>query len=208
MTTTSLATLHERHLTRNHRRAETAISLVAAETLWNLLEQRQPSTVLEMGSGFSTTVIRTWQNGGAPVTSPFFGVRPLRITSSPPIVYTTDTSWRWLGATLAELELEGLDTSHMLHHDIFARLPDEHHHARFDLIFLDLADSDTRVQWLPRVMDWLAPQGLLVLDDWQMPHYQTRAQPVLREAGFVVTPLPETRDAFGRYLALAEREAA
>ena len=181
-----LAGLYERHLQRKGRRSQTAISLGAARALWRLLDGRAPGAVLELGSGFSSSVIRAWQRAhpGA-------------------VVYTTDSEWKWLGVTLYELELEELDTSHMLHHDVFARLPGTQ--ERFDLIFFDLADTDTRAQWAPRVVEWLRPAGLLVLDDWHMPHYRARVLPLLQERGFTVTPLPETTDEFGRYLATATR---
>lgn len=186
----SLPALYEGHFGRNHRRPMTAISLQAAEWLWRTLDARRPARILELGSGFSSTLFRTWQQVCPPCD-----------------VWTTDTEWRWLGATMGELELLGLDTSHCHHQDVFAHLPDAMLHGRFPFVFFDLDDTKTRLRWLSRVLNWLAPGGLLVLDDWHMDHYRLPAVHALDAAGFRFREVAETRDEFGRVLAVAERAA-
>jgi predicted O-methyltransferase YrrM len=182
-----LTGLRTRHLARVCRRDQTAISLAAARSLWGLLTTWAPRAVLELGSGFSSSVIRLWQQGQGP--------------RRPVTVYTTDDNWRWLGETLYELEQEHLDTSHVLHQDVFARIVPR----QFDVLFLDLADTGTRLALAPTLPRWLKSQGLLILDDWHMEHYREPMTAALVDHGLTVTPIPASEDEYGRYLATATR---
>lgn len=187
-----LAGLRVAHLHTNGRRSETACGLETAVHLWKLCEaaaqQVGPPSILDLGSGFSSLTLRAWQHYNCPTAE----------------VWTTDTEWRWLGTTLYELEQFGLDTRHCLHHALFHQLPAERTGGRFDLIFHDLNGLPERVRQLPNLTRWLAPNGLLVLDDWHSASYRGDMTAALAGAGFVIDErVEDTRDEFGRFVAHA-----
>lgn len=102
-----------------------------------------------------------------------------------------------------ELELQKLNTEHMHHQEVFDQLPPL---VDFDVIFLDLGSTQDRLNYATSVRNRLRKNGVLLLDDWQMPHYRDRMRPLLESQGFSVLPLPITRDEHGRYLAQAMRQ--
>lgn len=180
----SIVKAYRRHLRSPRRRAQTAIALKGCFHLYDSLLENEPKTVLECGSGMSTTIIRMWS-----------AQRP------DAVVYSTDHSYKWLGETVRELENEGLPTEHCLHFDVFKGIKCKP--ALFDWIFMDMADTTTRAKALPYVAGLLKRDGLLILDDWQFPHYRRRAEPILKKLGLEVVALPQTKDRFKRYVAEA-----
>lgn len=176
------------------RRDETALSWEAAAWIVTQAEvlaeaARGRFRVLEAGSGFSTTVLREWQQR-----------TPARV---PVEVWTTDLSWPWLGRTAFELELRALSTDHLHQHEVFDCLPGMT--ETFDLVLCDLGSTSDRLSRLDRFMHYPRPGGLLVFDDWHMAHYTAAALPRLRKQGFEPVPILETTDHHGRHLAACHR---
>lgn len=197
-----LAGLRVGHLHVNARRSETACGLQTAIHLWRLCEamRAEPPAgapgdvrILDLGSGYSSLVFRAWQHYNCPTAE----------------VWTTDTEWRWLGTTLYEIEHLGFDSRHCLHHALFHQLPLERTGGRFDLIFHDLNGLPERVRQLPNLDRWLAPFGLIVLDDWHAANYRADMTHALAHAGYVIDErVEDTRDEFGRFVAQAWRAGA
>jgi predicted O-methyltransferase YrrM len=178
----TMQALLARHLAAPGRRAQTAIALATSLYLYQRLEQLAPKVLGDFGSGFSSVVLRTWAKGK-------------EVT-----VITTDHREPWLRSTMNVLRKEGLSTKGcMMHETLF------HEPPPFDFIFLDLGPTALRVEEAPRVVRLLAPDGLLVLDDWHMPHYRRRMVPVMRKLGYELRPIPQSKDRFGRYVAEADQ---
>ena len=148
-------------------------------------ERRTPPRVLDLGSGLTTIVLHHLLRVGA-------------ITE----LLSSDTSRQWLAKTQEELTRDGLNGGRLLLQNELERLPDLG--SRFDLIVLDLGTTMDRVRRLPQITTWLAPGGLILLDDWHMQPYRDLATVCL--SGFAIQPLSATRDEFGRFAATATRE--
>lgn len=188
--------MRERHLKANNRRDQTAMGIEGAVTLVAAVSAvagrlGRICRVADLGSGFSSALLR-------------------RLAQHVALeVWTVDTDWKWLGATLAELEWENVGTDHCHHLDVFDAMTELEGH--FDVLFVDIGPTAVRVRLAERgrLGYWLAPGGLILLDDWHMPHYREAMQPALEAQGFAVKPCRGSQDRHGRYLAEARRiEAA
>src|SRR4026207_1373950 len=94
--------LRAQHLGRNNRRAQTALDVPASVWLWNVCQRAGAERVLELGSGFSTTVLRHWKQHAT------------HDRRTPPVVITLDHEAKWLATTRAELLHEGLSDDGMM----------------------------------------------------------------------------------------------
>jgi hypothetical protein len=187
---------HRVHCGKNKRRDCTAIGVAAAAWVWRACEREQARgaavafRVLELGSGFSSTVLRLWQQQAPPVTD----------------VWTVDDEARWLATTRIELAGLGLPVDNLWDFAVLlAADPGAFAPGCFGLVFVDLDGTGTRVRHAEQFVKWTAPGGLLVLDDWHMAHYREPMTARLAALGLAVVPVPETTDAYGRYLAWARR---
>lgn len=189
------------HLSQANRRDETASGLQTGWHLWERATQEAERLgrgikILDLGSGYSSLVLRHWlqqqQRTG---------------WSRGHEVWTTDTEWRWLGATMFELELNGLDTAHCHHQALFEQLSPERIWDQFDLVFVDLDRLAERVRRAADISLWARPGALLILDDWHHQGYTVDMTAMLRGlGGFTVPePIPTTMDHHGRYVAEVRR---
>lgn len=181
-----------RHLTGSHRRDTTAMGIEGGVTLLAAVQAvaaglDRPCRVADLGSGLSSALLRSLAQ---------------RIELD---VWTVDTEWKWLGTTLAELEREGLSTEHCHHIDIFDGLP--RLKGYFDVVFVDCGNMAYRIELAKRgrLAYWLAPGGLMLLDDWHTEHYHPTMTALLEQQGFVVKPCRGSTDVHGRFLAEARR---
>lgn len=187
-----LTALRAQHIVRAGRRDETAIDVRAAWLLCDrvlaISETRPRLRVLDLGSGFSTIVLRYFMQA----------LWPSRESWE---VWTTDTNWRWLGTTLFELEELGLDTRHMLHHELLMQLPPRLVRGSFDLVFVDLAETSRRIMQIELFQQMRTPHGVVILDDWHMEHYRTQA--ARGWADYAMRTHEAYGDRHGRYMAEA-----
>lgn len=187
-----LTDLRVQHLARNNRRAQTALDVPAAVWLWNACEREHAERVLELGSGFSSWALRHWQQ------------RAAHEREAAPSVWTIDDEAKWLETTRLELLELGFSTDELTDFETCLRIaaPDS-----FDLVFVDLDNTATRIRHADDVVRWTKPGGLLVLDDWHMAHYREPMTRRLGALGITVEALPETTDEWGRYLAVGRKTA-
>ncbi|MBI3469106.1 MAG: class I SAM-dependent methyltransferase [Planctomycetes bacterium] len=169
--------------------SEMAVSWETACLLYALAGVMRPSEILDLGSGLSSYVLRTYATEAD---------HTCRVTS-------VDDDQHWLKQTEAYLSQFALPTDRLLHWDDFCqRLPA----GRFQLVFHDLGNMDTRAMTLPTVLRTLAPAGVLVLDDMHKRRYRRRAEQHARQEGWrLLSARAQTLDGIGRFSKIAVRAA-
>ncbi len=150
-----------------------------------LCERLRPERMIDLGSGFSSFVLRDYSS---------------RIVPRPE-VWSVEGDQRWLEETASFLRAHGLPDDQLLTWADFT----ESSPGRFDFV---LADSFRDVDEpggdnYPRFLELLAQNGVLVLDDFQKRSYRVNAYRALRGTGHTLYVLSEyARDSFGRYPAM------
>ena len=165
-------------------KAAHALSLPTAIFLRVFCRSVKPKSVLDLGSGFSSFVLRTYAEGErAPVTS-------------------VDDNDSWRARTAQFLESRGVAADPLMSWEEFQRAPS----ARYDLIFHDLGSMGTRRQALPLVLELArASAGVVVLDDLHKTSYHEEVSQLLGQHGYRHYDLrPYTLDDYGRYAWLVD----
>jgi hypothetical protein len=158
-----------------------AISLQLAYQLWDLLAAVQPVTAADVGSGFSSFVLRLYAER----------------CDAGMQVWSIDDDAGWLAKTRQFLEEERLSTRRLV-------LWDDFKDVELQFALHDLGSMETREATLPRVLSMIAPSGAIVLDDLQFGYYRAHVEGTLESRGFDYTSLePTTTDMIGRYSWLA-----
>lgn len=162
-----------------------AVSLPTAALLRLLCERLRPRTILDLGSGFSSAVLRQYAQraGDATVTS-------------------VDDDSEWLGRTREYLERRGLPADRLFTWPDFRSQPIR----PFDFVFHDLGSIDTRRATMAAALDYVAPGGAAILDDLHKRRIESVAWPIASAAGFKLTWVRElTLDEYGRFATWAQR---
>ena len=163
-----------------------AASLESSALLCCLMDICQPTTMVDLGSGYSSYAVR--QHAAS--------------TANPVAIYSVDDSAEWLGKTREYLQENQCDTSHLYSWDQREDLDS----LRFDLIFHDMGDMSLREAALPWVFDHLADGGVVVLDDMHKPRYRQAAQRYMKANGVATWSLRElTFDTLGRFAVMASK---
>jgi predicted O-methyltransferase YrrM len=161
------------------------VSLETAALLRVLCETRAPRRIVDLGSGFSSFVVRQYAAEASPA----------------PEVWSVDDSPDWLGRTCEYLAAHGLPRDRVSTWPAFADAPA----GSFDLVLHDLGAPRTRMTALPIALRLAAPEGgIVVIDDMHKAVYRPYARRVVRESGLrYFSARRLTRDHFGRYAAVA-----
>jgi predicted O-methyltransferase YrrM len=151
-----------------------------------LFESCKPSRAVDLGSGFSSFVLRTLAS---------------RVEEDVEI-WSVDDSAEWRQKTQDYLEELDHQTQNLLTWDDFiANNPGD-----FDLVLHDMGSMEFREQTLRQALDLAKPGGLVILDDVHKPAYRKAAMAVLEELGLEWFSLREwTRDPLTRYAWLVIR---
>ena len=131
-----------------------AISLELAVFLYVVCEATSPNTMLDLGSGFSSYVFRSY----AKSKGSFPG----------PVTYSVDDSTQWLGETRRFLQHHECDCRNLSTWDDFLKRD----RPSFDLVLQDMGNLRTRRRTLTQVLDLCGPAGMLVIDDMHVPGYR------------------------------------
>jgi predicted O-methyltransferase YrrM len=178
-----LAPLH-RTYTREVSAPDMAISLATAAFLRAYCERMRPRRILDLGSGFSSYVFRS-----------FVAARRQGVA------YSVDSSSSWLDRTRAFLAEHHLSTEDLIHcADDLDGLPP----GAFDLVFHDLGLVKLRSLSLPAAIARVRPDtGVLILDDMHKKAYASSVHQVLRSRPHRYLSLAVyTRDQYGRHCGL------
>jgi predicted O-methyltransferase YrrM len=160
---------------------EHAISLELASVLDVLCRTLRPRRVADLGSGFSSFVLRRYSvETGADVVS-------------------VDSDPEWLDRTRAFLVDSGLPVDALIGWDDFTAAE----HEPFDLVLDDLGDIQRRIETMAYVLGLARPGGLVVVDDRHRPPVRAALDCECRARGDEVVSLrSSTVDGFGRYACL------
>jgi len=168
-----------------------AISLELAAFLNVVCMARTPRRLLDLGSGFSSFVLRRYAGQASAAVE----------------VYSVDHAAVWLATTGQYLERHGLDTSGLSTWDEFRSRA----HTPFDFILHDLGGPGDdhigyRLSVLPEILDLLAPCGVLVLDDAHTLALGPAARRLLDARNYRYWSLKQfVQDRFGRWALIVAR---
>jgi predicted O-methyltransferase YrrM len=154
-----------------------AMSLETAAFLLWLCRQRRPTAVMDLGSGFSSYVLRYYQ----------------RQDDESVEVLSVDDSADWIPKTVGFLERHSMPTDGVVP---WTAMPDRH----FDLVFHDLGGMQLRHEALPRALAAVSDSGVLLCDDTHWPQLNARARSCAAAAERSIHSLRHwTLDDIGRY---------
>ncbi len=163
-----------------------AASLELSALVLAIARIRRPRRILDLGSGFTSCVLRAHA-----------------VETGDTTVVTIDDDPAWLERSRAFLEFKRLPTGEMWTWDEFSASAPQ----PFQLVVHDLGNMSVRAATLPRVIELTTPEGLLVLDDIHHPKaatYAATAAEACRRAGRrLLSVRPLTLDEYGRSAALA-----
>jgi predicted O-methyltransferase YrrM len=177
----TLATLYDRYV-RDVSSPHMAASWESARYLRELCEAVGARRVLDLGSGFSSVVLRDYAASKRDVA-----------------VVSVDDSPEWLERTRDFLSEHSYATDELQVWSDFAVAPGE----PFDLVFHDLASGALRESAMSVAVRCLAPRGVIVFDDAHHSGHRRAAERTAREAGLATYSLYRwTRDGIGRFAML------
>lgn len=131
-----------------------AASLESAAFLQVFCDWAEPSRVADLGSGFSSWLLREWA------------------AAHDAVVWSVDDDAEWLERTRHLLEENGLETRHM---ELWSQFVSANPGA-FDLVFHDAGSMEFRLENLPRVCELVREGGWLIIDDVHKPTYRRGVQ--------------------------------
>jgi hypothetical protein len=157
-----------------------ALSLQSSALVYALCETLRPASVLDLGSGFSSYVVGTYQAESTHTV----------------LVRSVDDSREWLERTRDYLERVGLPTEGLRSLSEF----EASGCGIFDLVIYDLGSMETRKQWLKNAMLCIKPlTGVAVVDDCHIGDFASDVASAVRERrGRLHDVAGLTRDRFGR----------
>jgi SAM-dependent methyltransferase len=156
-----------------------AASIELAALVLALCERRDVKRVVDLGSGFTSRVLRDWARG-RDVT-----------------VHSVDDSAEWLEKTRGYLAETGLDDARLHHWEAFAA---GDFAGTFDLVVHDLGFMDTRYRVIETAVGLARPGGLVLLDDMHKPEFRDQALAWVEAQGLTAYSLKTlTRDHLTRF---------
>lgn len=152
---TDVSALHEEYLGCVKRflgerwGGDRGITVTAAEYLVDFLQERRPKVVLEMGTGFSTLVLRQ------------------AAARTGTVVFSAEHDPVWLGFVRGLVSTRpALDQGHFYTIEQVKRRV-QTRGSRFDAVFVDHGPTwEARLDDISWCRGALAPSGILILDDW------------------------------------------
>ncbi len=161
-----------------------AVSLETAALLLTFANLLKPARVLDLGSGFSSYVLRSYARDAQHDVS----------------VCSVDDNEHWLDKTRSYLQGHNLPVDDVLSWQDFKQQPP----SSYDLIFHDLGSMQLRAEALGFVLGLRDKSGLVVLDDIHKHAYRRTAMAGVKQAGLSFYSSRQfTHDGIGRYAAIA-----
>lgn len=163
----------------NVSRKDMSISVEVARLLRSILHVGESNTIVDLGSGFSSYVLRrNW------------------VPLLQPTVTTVDDSRYWLDKTRQFLAENGVVRGKFELLDNFKN----HNKDVYDLVFYDLGNIVTRIKELSFVMNLVKLGGVMVLDDLHKSKYKVAVEDEVKKRSLTLVSMKEyTIDSYGRY---------
>lgn len=170
--------------------ADMAMSMEAAVFLLLFCRAEKPQRVADLGSGFSSYVLRLYRDEADE------GVE----------TFSADDHPGWLEKTREFLRSRGQDDSGVMHWDDF-RTTVKEKQLGFDLIFHDLGDMATRRGAFDDVLK-MTRKGLCIVDDMHKSRSGFFIDAAHQQARPVYTLRDYTLDQYGRWAALVDSKSS
>ena len=158
---------------------EWAVSIQLAAFLWHVSRVIEPAHILELGSGFTSYVLRRYreEHGGATVLS-------------------VDNNEEWLGKTAKFIRDLGSRDDGLILLDDLNEIAVE---REYDLVFNDVLGT-LRADMMAAAMRYRSPEGIVVVDDTNREPDRWSVMKCARRDGLKVYDLrPWTIDFYGRW---------
>jgi len=139
-----------------------ALSLETAALIWSLCNTRKPTSLLDLGSGFSSYVLRRWAHQAEDLVT----------------VGSVDDDEVWLYKAEEFCREQEVPGGNFATWDAFKET-----NLRFDFIVYDLGRMKTRFENIGNALNLLKPGGLVVIDDMHKFNYSNEVRRVLAERG-------------------------
>lgn len=180
-----LATAHHEYVT-SVSSPGMALSLETSCLVWALCEQRKPKAIVDLGSGFSSYVIRKWARSANAAT------------------VSVDDDPSWLPRSKAFCAKHGLSTVDFQAWDEFST----HRMGQFDIVIYDLGRMPLRHANIARGLSFMAAGGIAVVDDMHKHNYHKEVVHVIAGLGMRGTDMKAlTTDSHeGRHCWLVDRD--
>jgi predicted O-methyltransferase YrrM len=181
-TESKLNELKDEHLTYTSKISspEMALSFELTRFIYRLSKAYRPKKVLDLGSGFSSFVLRKYAKDNLEVE-----------------VFSVDDDEEWLQKTKNYLTTHDLSTRNLFSLDEFIAEP---RRGKFDLILLDLNFVEKRKNYLVFALQLLNEKGVLIFDDAHKVEYLREVKIATKnEAGTLFSVRKQTLDEFGRF---------
>ena len=161
--------------------AEMAVSYQLSVFILAYCLEYHPKTLLDLGSGFSSFVLRLYQAKIEPSA----------------IVHSIDDDRQWLERTKNYLKQHQLNTENVDHVD---DLSASALHDFFDLVLLDLNFIEKRRDYIGYAIQKLKPPGILLIDDVHKVEFLREVKSSAKKGGHTLYNIKkETFDQFGRF---------
>ncbi|MGK7390872.1 MAG: hypothetical protein ACNS60_10985 [Candidatus Cyclobacteriaceae bacterium M2_1C_046] len=165
---------------------EMAVSLETCACLYTFCHVFNVKKILEMGSGLSSYVFRTYQKEVPDVE-----------------VYSIDDNEEWLSKTHEFLSSHSLSTDKIFTLQQFLLQKDN----SFDLVFHDLNFVEERIKHVDFVIDRSATSSFMIFDDVHKPNYYSALAEKLKQHKLPFFSLKRyTHDQFDRFSIVAKHE--
>lgn len=141
-----------------------ALSLETSALVWVLCDEMRPKTVVDMGSGFSSFVVREWAK------EQDYAVE----------VWSTDDDLFWVEQSRKFCEQQGVSTENF---SFWSDFPTSN---KFDFILYDLGRMPARNANLTASLDMINPGGVVVIDDCHKFNYSKHVSSSVADRGMTL----------------------
>jgi hypothetical protein len=182
---------HYADYTRSVSPAGHALSLETAAMAWWMCDKLRPRRLVDLGSGFSSFVLRHWQQQ----------------FQAPVIVSSVDDNPAWLERSRSFCASKGQALEGFGLWDSFQAATPA---GSLNLVIYDLGRMPVRDRELDRALDLVSPTGVIIIDDMHKYNYGLRVRAALSTRGWLALDMSSvTRDAHeGRHCWVASPNAA
>jgi len=157
------------------------ISYELSNYIWKYITKKQPRTILDLGSGFSSFIFRFYQK---------------EYSTEETIVVTVDTQKKWLNKTEKFLKDKDLSIENLYTYREFKELSFE----PFDYVLFDLGPTDKRHNYLDMVFKYKKENCPLIIDDVHNKAYKDivleKCHKLNMKTNFLID---DTFDTYGRF---------